>query len=214
MNLLLTLAILAANAGDSTIKPSFGQRIAPWASLLLPGTGELLRGYPVKGEIFLWADGAAVTGAIGFGWDAASKADAARTMAVMYAGANPLNSSRTYLSAIESYRSSDDYNLDVAIEARRLYPDDLEAQQRYIETNSFTGDDAWVWPSDSLLLEYFNERTGMRRAQAASQAFLGLMLLARLASAFDVAFFSPPQGGRVGLAPMPDRLGLQITYRF
>lgn len=219
MKLLLTLSLLIPTLSQSDALKSeltLGHKLAPWSSLLLPGTGELLRGYPLKGEIFLWADGLAIAGAAGFGWDAASKKSAATGMAMMFAGANPVNRSSTYLVAMEGFMSSDDYNLAVSRDARRLYPDDLEAQQQYIAENSYIGDDAWMWSSDSLREAYLDYRAGMRRAQQTSQAFLGLMVFTRLVSMLDVTLFSPPRQQGLGLVPSyeDNRPGLQLIYRF
>lgn len=220
MNMILALLLLGAEAqipGEAvtqTAPGTLGHRLAPWASLLVPGSGELLRGYKLKGEAFLWADGAALTGAVGFGWDAASKGSAARGMAVMNAGANSGNRSRTYLAALEEYLSSDDYNLEVAIDARRLYPNDFQEQQAYIAEHSFAGDDAWLWVSDSLRSEYVDQRARARKSEQACQAFIGIMVLARLASAFDVVFFSPQKESRLGVVPTWDHPGFRITCRF
>ncbi len=204
----------AQNMVVAITEPSRAERLAPLTSLLLPGTGELIRGYRLKGELFLWGDGFAIAGAAGFGWDAVNKRDASANMAVMYAGSNASNHSRAYLSAMENYFSSDDYNVSVAREARSLYPDDLAAQQEYIASNSFRDDDSWMWGSDSLWTEFLNQRTRMRKAQQTSTAFLGLMLLTRIASVMDVAFFSPVGSSRLGIVPRFDIPGIQLTYRF
>ena len=228
MTLIMALMLVSANTSQVPVvkqtsemavpikEPSRAEKLAPLASLLLPGTGELIRGYNLKGELFLWADGMAITGAAGFGWDALNKRSASANMAVMYADANASNRSRDYLGAMETFVSSDAYNLDVAREARSFYPDDFAAQQEYIVRNSFTGEDAWEWSSDSLWDEYISQRTLMRKASQVSTAFMGIMLLTRVASVMDVAFFSPIGEGRLGLLPLydPANPGLQLVYRF
>jgi hypothetical protein len=228
MTLIIALMLVSADASQVPVEkqtsemavpikePSRAEKLAPWASLVLPGAGELIRGYKLKGELFLWADGLAITGAAGFGWDALSKRSASVNMAVMYADANVSNRSRDYLGAMENFASSEDYNLDVAREARSLYPKDFAAQQEYIATHSFTGDDVWEWSSDSLWDEYISQRTLMRKASQVSTAFMGIMLLTRVASTFDVAFFSPVGESRLGLVPIPDPAnpGVQVVCRF
>lgn len=216
MNLLSALLLLTLQAAQQPeeSRPPLLQRLAPVGSVLIPGTGEFIRGYPKKGEAFLWAEGFAVTGAAGFGWDAYQKREAARTMAVLNAGSNPSNRSRDYLAALENYASSDEYNLDVAREARQLYPDDFSAREEYLKANSFTGEDAWEWESDSLFSEYALQRTRMRTARQVSSAFLGVMLLNRVVSMFDVTFFSPLTSERWGLEPTLDEPGLRFTWRF
>lgn len=219
MSFLLTLLLLGADPSQemqSGVELTRAERLAPLASLLLPGTGELIRGYRVKGEIFLWADALTMAGVAGFGWDAAGKRRAATYIAVMHADANPDNRSHKYLAALEGYLSSDDYNQYIAREARSLYEDDLTAQQEYIAQNSFAGEDIWTWESDSSRLTYLEERNNMRRAWQTSQILMGVMLLARVTSMFDVSFFSPPPQSRVGLKvyPHPQTPGVQLVYRF
>lgn len=226
MSFIIALMLLSVDTPDVTVasgvsdtavlvkESSCAERLAPLTSLLLPGTGELIRGYRLKGELFLWGDGFAIAGAAGFGWDAVNKRGASANMAVMYAGSNASNRSRAYLSAMENFVSSDAYNLDIAREARSLYPDDLVAQQEYIARNSFTGEDSWMWGSDSLWTEFLNQRTRMRKASQTSTVFMGIMLLTRLASMLDVTFFSPVGSSRLGIVPRFDIPGIQLTYRF
>jgi hypothetical protein len=228
MGFIIALMLVSADAPQVAVEeqssemavsvkePSRAEKMAPLISLVLPGTGELIRGYKLKGELFLWADGLAITGAAGFGWDAGNKRSASVTMAVMYAGASASNRSRDYLGALERFASSDAYNLDVAREARSVYPEDFTAQQEYIASHSFTGDDEWEWSSDSLWDEYIAQRILMRKASQASTAFMGIMLLTRVASVMDVAFFSPVGKSRVGFVPIPDPYapGVGLVYRF
>jgi len=210
MSFLLALFLIGSDIPDTTK----ADRLAPLASFLLPGTGELIRGYKVKGEVFLWTDGLVMAGVAGFGWDAAGKRNAAIYDAEMNAGANPSNRTHKYLAAMESNLSSNDYNLNVTKEARNMYPDDLAKQQEYITANSFVGDDIWSWQTDSLRIAYLNERNNMRRAWQTSQALMGVMLLTRIVSLFDVSFFSPPQGSRFGLETGTDLPGIKLVYRF
>jgi len=195
---------------------SRAEKLAPLASLLFPGTGELIRGYKLKGELFLWGDAAAMTVAAAYGWDGINKRGASVSLAVMYADASISNSSRAYFNAMENYGSSQAYNQSVAREARSLYPDDLAAQQEYLAENSYAGEDAWEWQSDSLWDAYLDQRTGMRKANQVSTAFLGIMLLTRLSSLLDVSFFSPVGETRLGVVPVADPAapGLELVYRF
>ncbi|MBD3285692.1 hypothetical protein GF338_05080 [candidate division WOR-3 bacterium] len=217
--MFLLLTLLAAStesiqAQNQELPTS--QRLAPLYSALAPGTGELIRGYNVKGEIFLWFDGITVAGVAGFGWDALGKRNAAISSAVLHAGANPSNKTHRYLVALEGYNSLEVYNCYLAREARSVYEDDLKAQKEYIEQETFPAEDAWVWESDSLRLVYLEERNNMRRSWRTSQALMGLMLLTRIASVFDVGFFSPPKESRLGIETVPDPQfpGVQVICRF
>ncbi|MBN2378284.1 hypothetical protein JXM67_00560 [candidate division WOR-3 bacterium] len=217
MSAILTFILLGADPSVATsAELSSAQRLAPLYSLLLPGTGELIRGYKVKGEIFLWVDGITAAGVAGFGWDASGKRRASIYSAIMHAHANPDNRSHKYLAAMEGFLSSGDYNQGIAREARALYEKDLTKQLEYIEKNSFVEEDAWVWETDSLRLSYLEERNDMRRAWQTSQALMGLMLLTRVVSAFDAGFFSEPKESKFGLGISvdPHIPGIQLVYRF
>jgi len=218
--MFLLLTLLAASSepvtSPGTEIMTRSQRLAPLYSFLLPGTGELIRGYKLKGELLLWIDGVTVAGVAGFGWDAMGKRNAAISTAILHAGANPDNKSHRYLSTLEGYNSTEDYNYYLAREARSRYEDDLAAQQEYIEKMSFPADDAWVWESDSLRLAYLEERNNMRLSWRTSQALMGIMLLTRIVSVFDVGFFSPPKKSSFGFEAVPDphSPGVQVVYRF
>ncbi len=216
MGFFISLILLTQGISTTTdsLQLSRKERLAPWASLALPGTGELMRGYRVKGELFLWLDGLTIAGVTGFGIDALEKNNAACGMAVMNAGANPANRSHTYLSAMESYLSSDDYNIDLAIEARYLYPDDLTKQKEYIDARSIKEEDVWLWNSDSIRIEYFKERTAVRRSQQTAQILAGVMVVTRIVSVFDVSFFSPRKEANLGIIPSLDTPGISLVYRF
>ncbi len=221
MTLFLALTFLGAELqsqpANVNSEMTFGEKFAPWASLIYPGTGELLRGYKLKGEILMWADGLAVTSMLGFTWDAANKRNVSRQMAVMDAGANPSNPNEKYYSKMEEFLSSDLYNQSLAIKARKAYPKDLPAQKAYIAARAYVGDDAWVWKSDSAKVRYLRQRTAMRNSEGTSNIIFGVMVLTRIISVFDVAFFSPPtESPRLGLEPVvdPNAPGLKLTYHF
>lgn len=217
MGFLLSLILIGQGnlvpAADSA-KVTKKDRLAPWASLALPGTGELMRGYKVKGELLLWLDGLSIAGVTGFSVDALQRNNAACGMAVMDAGANPVNRSHSYLSAMENYLSSNDYNIDLAIEARDLYPDDLLRQKEYVDARKIAEEDEWLWRSDSLRIEYFKQRTAVRRSQQTAQILAGVMVVTRLVSVFDVSFFSPRKDTGFGFEPRFDEPGFSLVYRF
>lgn len=219
MMLLIALSLFSGEApSEITSVPELPriQKLAPFSSLIVPGTGELIRGHRLKGEIFLWSDFVVASGVAGFGWDAVSKRNAAIGFAVVNAGANPENRSRDYLAALESFISTDEYDLNLAREARAKYPDDLLAQQEYIQANRYTGENEWMWASDSARLRYLDQRNDMRKSTQVSQTLMAIMVLTRVVSFFDVAFSSPPAQTRLGVVPVtnPQAPGIQLVYRF
>lgn len=191
-------------ARESNLKP-----VA--ASLILPGTGEALLGYPLKARVFWGADGMGWLLYFGFRWFGSSRADDARGFAGLYAGANPELRHERYLRALEVYDNSELYNEEVLREARQRYPNSPDSQQAYLKEHGYFGEDGWDWRSDSLRYEYWRLRSSSRAALKRASFVIGGLLLLRLMSAVDCLIFSPT---RLGFEPRLDPPGLGLSYRF
>jgi hypothetical protein len=192
------------------------------ASLALPGTGEMWLNSRLKGELFLWSDAAVwltygTMTAVG-----SSRNQTARLFARQYSGSSLVPRTDEYYVALERYPNSEMYNEDVRREAREMYPDNPDRQRAYVESHSYSGDKAWNWGSDSLRYNYWRQRKGARSVLHAAGFVLGAALVDRLASAIDVAFFTPnpssgaarPRNSRLAAVPTLDRPGMTVFYRF
>ncbi|MGC9366761.1 MAG: hypothetical protein ACP5FK_06935 [bacterium] len=115
------------------------------ASVLLPGAGEYLLGNKKVAYSMFAAEALIWTGYFSFKWYGNRITDNYRMYASEYAGAYSGATDDDYWDAVEWYVNAEEYNRSVREEARELYPDDWEAQQRYIDEHSYTGSLAWDW---------------------------------------------------------------------
>jgi len=213
ITLLLVVMLGGAEPGEAV-----GRRgVATLASAAIPGTGQLLLGQPVRGEIMLWADAAAWTVWLSTSWLSAVREEDARLAAAVHAGADLAVRDADYYRALERYDNSDEYNEDVRREARERYPDDPDAQRRYYAANGCLGSAAWNWDSDSSRIQlYWRTRKSARAAGLGAQFALGALLLNRLVSIIDCAFFSRESAlsSRFRVQPTAGRLGLELRAAF
>lgn len=213
-SVLLVVAIIFAVEPGSAV----GRRgVATLASAAVPGTGQLLLGRPVKGEVMLWADGACWTAWLACSWLSAAREQDARLAAAIHAGADLNVRDLTYYRVLERYDNADDYNEDVRREARERYPGDPDAQRRYYTANGRFGSEAWNWDSDSSRINfYWRTRKSARAAGLGAQFVVGALLINRLVSAVDCAFFSsePVLSRRFELQPTAGRPGIGLAVKF
>ncbi len=130
--------------------------------------------------------------------------------AIDHSGANPTQDDAQYFDALEDYLSSDDYNLEVERNASYFYPDDPQAQQAYIEANSYTGDDAWQWDTLSNRTLYWERRMAARENYRRASFMPGFAIINRIVSVIDVMVFSEEE--KFGLDTRPGKIG--IYYKF
>lgn len=191
--------------------------LAVLCSAVLPGTGQMLLGARVRGEVMLWSELAlwSVWGVAS--WTAAARENDSRLIAAARAGANLGITDRRYYRALELYDNSSEFNENVRREARARYPDDPDAQRRYYIANGYFGDAAWDWSPDSARIrDYWPKRKASRTAALTAGFAAGGLLLNRLVSLLDCAFFIQPNDGesRVGVTPVIQPVGVEFRFRF
>lgn len=64
---------------------------------------------------------------------------------------------------MESYISSDEYNLGLISKARNIYPDDIGKQDDYIENNSIPDSLSWDWKDESFMDKFYSYRTDAKK---------------------------------------------------
>jgi hypothetical protein len=176
----------------------------------------------LKGEIFMWTDAAVWLTYGTMTTIGNSRNQVAKLFARQYSGSSLAQRADAYYVALERYPNSDMYNEDVRRDAREMYPDNPDRQHAYVTSNSYSGENAWSWGSDSLRYNYWRQRKGSRSVIHTAGFVLGAALVDRLASAIDVAFFTPASNAgaarerenRFGASPTPDQPGLAVFYRF
>jgi hypothetical protein len=215
-NTLLALIIgTQPSVGVPAPKPSPRGR-AILASMALPGTGQMMLGSAKRGEALLWLDGALWTLWSGFSWYSTAREHDARLFAGREAGADLTVRESHYYRALEQYDNADQYNEGVRADARDVYPDDPEGQHAYYESHGYFGAKAWNWSSDSARYRYWGTRRSGRDAALNAQFAVGALVLNRLASLVDCAFFAGRGGStqRVEFRPGDAEPGIKVCYRF
>lgn len=207
---LLTGQVLAGNVASN-------RRLAVLCSAVLPGSGQMILGTRVRGELMLGSELVlwSVWGTAS--WTAAARDKDARLIAAARAGANSDVTDPRYYRALELYDNSDEFNENVRREARARYPDDPDAQRSYYLANGYFGDAAWDWSPDSVRVrDYWPKRKASRTAAMTAGFAVGGLLLNRLVSALDCALFIQPGDGerRLGVTPVVQPAGIGLCFRF
>ncbi len=213
---LLGFVVAAQTTVGATAPKPLPRGQAILASMALPGAGQMLLGSTGRGEALLWLDGAVWALWSGFSWSSSAHEHDARISAGREAGADLTVKASRYYRALERYDNSVEYNEDVRSDARALYPDDPERQHAYYESQGYFGAQAWNWSSDSARYRYWGTRRAGRDAALAAQFAVGALLLNRLVSLVDCAFFAGREGParRVEFRPGDSDPGIKVCYRF
>jgi hypothetical protein len=213
---LLALAGAGYSADNAARAGSWRRPVAVLSSAVLPGTGQIMLGSAKRGETLLWLDGAAWMAWAGLRWLGSAREADARLDAAREARADLSQTAARYYKALESYDNADEYNEEVRADARARFPDNPAAQHAYLDSVGYFGTAAWNWSSDSARISYWQTRRSGRTAVQAAGFVVAGLVLNRLASVIDCAFFVREPGGasRVEIVPTADRLGLQLSYHF
>jgi len=212
--LALTVGVTPA-VGEPAPKPSpHGHAIL--ASMALPGTGQIILGSAKRGEALLWLDGTLWALWGGFSWFSSARERDARLCAGREAGADLSVKDLRYYRALEQYDNAEEYNDGVRADARDIYPDNPEQQHAYYESQKYSGSKTWNWSSDSARFDYWRTRKSGRAAALNAQFVVGALLLNRLVSVVDCAFFagSGSSAPRVEFRPGDTEPGIKVCYRF
>lgn len=187
-----------------SLKPQF----YAFSSLIVPGSGELFL-KEKKGEYFIYSDIIFLSFYQTFNFLAKRENQNAKIFACQYAKANFFQNEK-YFNLLEIYSSNEEYNEDVLRDARTQFPDDPEKQKEYLRKKGYFDNDAWHWESDSLRLDYFRKRRGVRNKKLVSSFFLSGSILLRISSFFNCLFLS--KNKNFSLEPIPS--GFRISYNF
>ena len=209
-------ALLRAGPGDSGGGRLAGRErknpmLAVLMSAILPGWGEFYAGHPDRGRAFMAAEAAIWVGYAAFTIQGSMRTDDYKEYARVFAGVGEGVGDQYYEDIADYIRSEgeDSYNEAVRREARSLYPDDLDAQRRYLAEHGYFGEFAWEWETE----ERFDKYRDLRHDAAISfrNAFYmtGLAILNRAVSAIDGAWMVRRQnqgltgapGARLSIAP-------------
>lgn len=181
-----------------------------FASLLVPGLGQMMQGQRSKARVFFVVEGAVWVSYFGFSYFGKRIDYSARAFAIDHAGANPTRRDDVYYDALEDYLSSSDHNLEVERQASLFYPNDPQLQQEYINTNAYFGDDEWAWDTLPNRTYYWEKRRQAREHRRRAGFMPGFAILNRIVSVIDVLLFREQE--KFGIDTREGRIG--FVYRF
>jgi hypothetical protein len=161
-------------------------------SLVVPGTGELYLGSPGRAAIFFVAEAAIWTSYAIFESQGNHRTDLYRQFASIHAGV-PTREDDEFYRVMSNYIASDgpySANERIRREARALYPNDLEEQQRYYQENAYTGENAWEWDSEASFDRFSEMRSSSLDSYQYANLSLGLLVANRIVSVVDCGLLS------------------------
>ncbi len=192
--------------------------VAMLMSFAVPGWGEFYTGHDGRGRAFMAAEGAIWIGYASYSVQERMRVDDYEEYVSVYLDVEQ-GADHTYYEDIADYmrsEGSDSYNEDIRSEARSLFPDDLDAQERYFAEHGYFGGDGWDWGDRDRLEEYRELRHGASVSSRNAFYMTGLAVLNRALSGIDAAWMArrhnAGQSGtpavRLSVAPVPDENGL------
>jgi hypothetical protein len=183
--LLFSLSILTA---EQNVRLSFLK------SALLPGWGELSNDN-ATGYVFLATEAMLWFSKYYYHNESKLYNRASKLHAIRYAHISEVEVyDEIYYDHLKRYMShgfdSGGYNANLVLEAKYNYPDNLEAQQDYIQQNMYNDAHAWHWDSKDKQLEYRFLRKHITQNEDYSKAVTGFIILNHLVSAVNSARIS------------------------
>jgi hypothetical protein len=150
-------------------------------SLLLPGWGQLSLGRERSAKTFFAIETAGWVSVIAFLWGGRMIADDARIMSRAYSGLQPdFALTDGAMDVLESYYSRTDHLDELRREARDLYPEDLDRQKDFTESQDLGLD--WGWESDEHWTEFIDTRQRSRSVRRRAVGFTGILVFNRIVS--------------------------------
>ena len=162
------------------------------ASLVLPGSGELLLGSNTRGATLLGVDILSIYAFVATNNEIAQQRENYMKYAEVFAGV-PYGMPRDHYQAVQDYISSDYYNDIQEMMARNyylIYNYNPEEFADYLVRNTYTGIEAWKWDNEEHYNEYKTMRIRHQRTKMSHNFALGAMLLNRCISAIDSAILA------------------------
>jgi hypothetical protein len=184
-------------------------------SALLPGSGEIALGNTNRGVVLLASEILATYAFFKTQQDMSLQKDNYKRYAFRYAGV-PMDMPQNHYQAVQSYISSQDYNLYLEMIARNYYLITYynpEGYEEFMAAESFSGDEEWAWQSEMHWQKYTDLRTKHQKTKINHNLALGVMLLNRAISVVDTALLSR----KVNLYAQPsgfDGMMLNCEMRF
>jgi hypothetical protein len=186
------------------------------ASLVLPGSGEMLMGHTTRGATLLGIDLVTIYAFVATQNEIDRQIESYMKYAEVYAGV-PYGMNRNHYQAIQEFPSSDYYNELQEMVLRNyymIYTHDPETFAELKDEYLFLGDEEWEWQSEQHWTDYKNMRERHQRTKMSHNLALGILLLNRAVSAIDSTILSGKLNnhGTVYFSPSGTE-GLMLNYQ-
>ncbi len=186
---------------------------AAFASLVLPGSGDLMLGEKKRAALFMTTEATLWLSYFGLNWYKNEVHNSSSSYATLHASANVDGKDDRYFDALENFYSSDGYNEWVKEQARMLYPDTtdqeiLERRREYIRANVYTGEDTWEWKTKEEADKYDDLRDSKREFATMATNVVGLAVANRVVN-FFVTYLA---GERVSVKLEKNKV--EVGFRF
>lgn len=178
-------------------------------SLILPGWGEASLGQNPR--VFWLVEGGIGLAAFWGDRQAERYEDQARMLALRLASVEG-KIDPSFFNLAEGYQTWEDYRDDLYLQARERYPDNLDAQHRFVQERlpSYT----WQWPDQKTWFQYGDLRGLSRSWGNRRRIFLGFLLMNHVVSALNAYFLAKEHPLHLSFEPNPEEIRLRLSYRF
>ncbi len=160
-------------------------------SLLLPGLGQQMAGRAERARVFYAVEAGIWATFVTFRLQGDARTDRYIEFAEFAGGVDPSGKDSDYWRTIAQFERSDpgpfSANEFIRRQARAIYPDDIEAQHRYLENNGYFNDRAWDWQNADNLARYQKLRSRSIDAYDRADLSIAAAIAHRLVSMIDAA---------------------------
>jgi hypothetical protein len=178
-------AVATPSAAGGTGRPAKSLKKAMLLSFVLPGAGQQYMGNTGRARTMFAAEAGVWAAFATYRVQGHMREARYKETARLFAQVER-EKSDGYYTLLAYYLSSDEFNVDVAREARALFPDDRERQLEYISEQSYSGEDGWEWDSVERMNQFARERTASRESYRRATLTTGFAVLNRMISMIDV----------------------------
>lgn|GEM_PF-2191847 len=181
---------------------------------IVPGLGNYLSGDKEVAKLFFFSEATLLFSYFLMNNNVNNIVSDYRVFANIYADANPGIKSEDYWIKVEDYFSYDQYIEYLRRQARSIYPNDLKAQEEYVEKHRIK--DKWKWSSEREWIRFINLRAKERKLEQRKRlVFLGIVLN-HITSFIETYFLSKKkiEKWKMGFRMQKDRGKIFVEYKF
>lgn len=186
-------------------------------SLAIPGYSQI-KSERSLGYVLLGSEAALLGGIYYFRSEEKVLKDASYSYALKYADLQPGEYDKSFFKNMGRYQSSgydaNGYNAAVREQALKLYPHDPDAQQAYLEANSYGEDHYWYWQAPQHKSRYNKYRNDARDMQSYSMVAGGVLLLNHVINLIDYANRREERATQLSVAFKEGNPRLVLSHKF